>query len=207
MLKLHEASPRAQRVAPFDFPQKSVSARAGINIRKMPKRKIEDSDDDVPVFGPETEKIAVKKAGINIWKMPKQRIEDSDDDVPVYGPEAEKIAVKKARLEDSDDEVPLFGPNGQAEKILQPEEEQESQQPLAPEDYLKQEVAGWPQEDLNAEAVDEAEARLGIAESMASTPSKNKFEVSRSFQDDDVVRMAAAKMTRFEGKGTLKITK
>jgi len=77
----------------------------------MPKRKIEDSDDDVPVFGPEAEKIAVKKAGINIWKMPKQRIEDSDDDVPVYGPEAEKIAVKKARLEDSDDEVPLFGPN------------------------------------------------------------------------------------------------
>jgi hypothetical protein len=115
--------------------------------------------------------------------------------------------VKKARLEDSDDEVPLFGPNGQAEKIRQPEEEQESQQPLAPEDYLKQEVAGWPQEDLNAEAVDEAEARLGIAESMASTPSKNKFEVSRSFQDDDVARMAAAKMTRFEGKGTLKITK
>jgi len=26
----------------------------------MPKRKIEDSDDDVPVFGPEAEKIAVK---------------------------------------------------------------------------------------------------------------------------------------------------
>ncbi len=134
--------------------------------------------------------------------MPQRRIEDSDDDVPVFGPEAEKIAVKKARLEDSDDEMPLFGPNGQVEKIRQPEEEQESQQPLAPEDYLKQEVASWPQEDLNAEAVDEAEARLGIAESMASTPSKNKFEVSRSFQDDDVARMVAAKMTRFEGKGT-----
>ena len=135
--------------------------------------------------------------------MPKRRIEDSDDDVPVFGPNGEKLAWKKARLED---DMPLFGPNGQAEKIRQPEEEQESQQPLAPEDYLKQEVAGWPQEDLNAEAVDEAEARLGIAESMASTPSKNKFEVSRSFQDDDVARMAAAKMT-LEGKGTLKITK
>jgi hypothetical protein len=163
-------SPRAQRVAPFDFPQKSVSARAGINI----------------------------------WKMPKRRIEDSDDDVPVFGPNGEKLAWKKARLED---DMPLFGPNSLSEKIRQQEEEQESQQPLAPEDYLKQEVACWTQEDLNAEAVDEAEARLGIAESMASTPSKNKFEVSRSFQDDDVARMAAAKMTRFAGKGTLKITK
>jgi hypothetical protein len=104
--------------------------------------------------------------------------------------------------------MPLFGRNSLSEKIRQQEEEQESQQPLAPEDYLKQEVACWTQEDLNAEAVDEAEARLGIAESMASTPSKNKFEVSRSFQDDDdVARMAAAKMTRFAGKGTLKITK
>ncbi len=141
--------------------------------------------------------------------MPK-RIQDSDDDVPVFGPNAEKLAWKKARLEDSDsdDDMPLFGRNSLSEKIRQQEEEQESQQPLAPEDYLKQEVAGLTQEDLNAEAVDEAETRLGIAESMASTPSKNKFEVSRSFQDDDdVARMAAAKMTRFAGKGTLKITK
>ena len=149
------------------------------------------------------QKSVSARAGINNWKMPK-RIQDSDDDVPVFGPNAEKLAWKKARLED---DMPLFGPNSLSEKIRQQEEEQESQQPLAPEDYLKQEVACWTQEDLNAEAVDEAEARLGIAESMASTPSKNKFEVSRSFQDDDVARMAAAKMTRFAGKGTLKITK
>jgi hypothetical protein len=149
--------------------------------------------------------------------MPKRRIEDSDDDIPLFGPNglAEKIRrqeeeqeFEQRRMEDSDDDMPVFGRNGLAEKIRQQEEEQESQQPLAPEDYLKQEVAGVSPEDLNAEAVDEAEARLGIAESMASTPSKNEFAVSRSFQDDDeIARKAAAKMTRFAGMGTLKVTK
>ena len=139
--------------------------------------------------------------------MPKRRIEDSDDDVPIF---AERRAEKIARLEDSDDNMPLFGPNGLAEKISQQEEEQESQQPVAAEDYLKQEVdgPGFTHEDLNIEAVDEAEARLGALESLASTPSRNEYEVSRSFQDDDeIARKAAAKMTRFAGKETLKVTK
>ena len=134
--------------------------------------------------------------------MPKRRIEDSDDDLPIF--------EKKALLEDSDDDnMPLFGPNRVAEKIRQreQEEEQESQQPLAPEDYLKQEV-GLSHEDLNVEAVDQAEARLGVLASLASTPSRNESEVSGSFQDDDeIARKAAAKMTRFAGKETLKVTK
>ena len=140
--------------------------------------------------------------------MPKRRIEDSDDDVRIF-------AEKKAHLEDSEgDNMPLFGPNSVAEKIRQreQEEEQESQQPLAPEDYLKQEVngPGFSHEDLNVEAVAQAEARLrvGALESLASTPSRNEYEASRSFQDDDeIARKAAAKMTRFAGKETLKITK
>jgi hypothetical protein len=84
--------------------------------------------------------------------MLKPRMEDSNDDVPLFGPNslAEKIAVKKARLEDSDDDMPIFGPNCLAEQICRQEEEQKSQQPLAPKDYLKQEVAGLSQEDLNA---------------------------------------------------------
>ena len=142
--------------------------------------------------------------------MPKRRIEDSDDDVPIF---AKRRAEKKALLEDSeDDNMPLFGPNSVAEKIRQreQEEEQESQQPLAPEDYLKQEVngPGFSHEDLNVEAVDQAEARLGALASLASTPSRNEYEASRSFQDDDeIARKAAAKMTRFAGKETLKVTK
>ena len=64
------------------------------------------------------------------------------------------------------------------------------------------------QEELNADAVDEAEARLGIAESLASTPAKIALEVSRSFHDEeDIARTAAAKKKRFEGKDTLKISK
>ena len=133
----------------------------------------------------------------------KTRVEDSDDDVRIF--------EKEARLADSDEERPLFGPKGLAEKlakkIRQQEEVQESQQPLAPEDYLKQEV-GFSHEELNVEAVDEAETRLGVLESLASTPSRNESEVSRSFQDDDeIARKAAAKMTRFAGKEKLKITK
>ena len=108
----------------------------------MPKRRIEDSDDDVRIF------------------------EDSEgDNMPLFGP-------NRAHLEDSEgDNMPLFGPNSVAEKIRQreQEEEQESQQPLAPEDYLKQEVngPGFSHEDLNVEAVDQAEARLGALASLA----------------------------------------
>ena len=116
-------------------------------------------------------------------KSLKRRIEDSDDDVPIFG----LNRCRAAYLEDSDDDKPLFGPNGLAEKICQQEEEQESQQPLAPEDYLKQEVDGFSHEELNAEAVYHAEVRLGVAESLTSTPSKNDFEVSHLFQDDDEI--------------------
>ena len=138
-----------------------------------------------------------------------RRIEDSDEEIPRSGPDSP--VAKKERLDDSDDDMPLFGPNGLAEKlaekISQQEEEQESQL-LVPEDYLKEEVAGLSQEELNADAVDEAEARLGIAESLASTPAKIALEVSRSFHDEeDIARTAAAKKKRFEGKDTLKISK
>ena len=142
--------------------------------------------------------------------MPKRRMEDSDDDKPIFAEHrAKKLVEKNARLEESDDDnTPLFGPNGLAEKIRQQEEEQESQQPLASEDFLKQEVGGFSHEEMNAEAVDQAEVRLGVAASLASTPSRNEYEVSRSFQDDDeIARKAATKMTRFAGKGTLKVKK
>ena len=141
--------------------------------------------------------------------MPKRRMEDSDDDKPIFAERrAKKLFENNARLEDSDDDnTPLFGPNGLAEKIRQQEEEQESQQPLSPEDFLKQEV-GLSHEELNLVAVEEADLRLGVAASLASTPSRNEYEVSRSFQDDDeIARKAAAKMTRFAGKGTLKVKK
>ena len=137
-----------------------------------------------------------------------RRIEDSaDDDIPHPGPD-----IPVAKKEDSDDDLPLFGPNGLAEKLAermsQQEEEQESQLLLAPEDYLKEEVSCLSQEELNVVAVDEAEARLGIAESLASTPSKIALEVSRSFHDEeDIARTPAAKKKRFEGKDTLKISK
>jgi hypothetical protein len=106
---------------------------------------------------------------------------------------------------------PVFGPNCLADKTARLEAEQDSQQPFtAPEDYLTQEVAGYSQEELNAdsEAVDESEVRLGIAASLVSTPSRNKVEVevSRLFHDEeDVARIAAAKMTRFVGKDTIRI--
>ena len=123
---------------------------------------------------------------------------DSNDDVPLIGPNClgEKIKAKRkaACISDSDDDVPVC---------------EDSQQPFtAPEDYLTQEVAGYSQEELNAGAVDESEVRLGIAASLASTPSRNKVEVevSRLFHDEeDVARIAAAKMTRFVGKDTIKI--
>jgi predicted metal-binding transcription factor (methanogenesis marker protein 9) len=120
---------------------------------------------------------------------------DSDSDTPLFGPER-----GRKRAADSDDDIPLFGPMSRPAKM---------QKPCPPEDYLK-EVAGLSQEELNAGAVDEAELRLGVAESLASTPSKNELEVSQSFskQEDvdreDAARKAAAEMTSF-GKGTLKI--
>jgi hypothetical protein len=121
---------------------------------------------------------------------------DSLADTPLFGPER-----GRKRAADSDDDIPLFGPMSRPAKM---------QKPCPPEDYLKEEVAGLSQEELNAGAVDEAELRLGVAESLASTPSKNELEVSQSFskQEDvdreDAARKAAAEMTSF-GKGTLKI--
>jgi hypothetical protein len=152
--------------------------------------------------------------------MQKRKVlEDSDDDVPIFGPnglleDADRERIKqeqKKRRErkkqrphgsDSDEDVPFF---------FRREEEQESQQPFTTtEDYLPEEVAGLSQAELNAEAVDEAQFRLATYDSLASTPSKNEVEVqvSRSLYDaEDLVRVAAAKMNRFTGKATLKITK
>ena len=126
------------------------------------------------------------------------KMADSDSDTPLFGPER-----GRKRAADSDDDIPLFGPMSRPAKI---------QKPCPPEDYLKEEVAGLSQEELNAGAVDEADSeyRLGVAESLASTPSKNELEVSQSFSKqegaarEDVARKAAAEMTSF-GKGTLKI--
>jgi hypothetical protein len=173
----------------------------------MPKAKrkaecISDSDDNVPLFGPNclTDKIKTKRNA--------ECISDSDDNVPVF---AHKIKArrKSERISDSDDNDPVFGPNCLADKTARGEAEQDSQQPfMAPEDYLTQEVAVLSQVELNAGAVDESEVRLGIAASLASTPSKDEVEVevSRPFHDaEDVARIAAAKMIRFVGKDTIKI--
>ncbi len=68
------------------------------------------------------------------------------------------------------------------------------------------------QEELNVVAVDEADFRIGVAESLASTRSKPKLEVSQSFSEqmdvarEDAARRAAAIITSF-GKGTLEICK
>ena len=78
-----------------------------------------------------------------------RRIDSADEDIPHPGPD-----IPVAKKEDSDDDLPLFGPNGLAEKLAekfsQQEVEQESQQLFAPEDYLKEEVAGLSQEELLA---------------------------------------------------------
>ena len=137
-----------------------------------------------------------------------KRLADSDDDVPIF-------AQRMKRLDDSDDDSPVFGDKickirqqGATPEDYLPQEVTGLSQEATPEDYLAQEVTGLSQEELNAEAVDEAEARLGIAESMASTPSKNEFDVSRYVRDEeDIARTAAAKLTRFGGKDTLKISK
>jgi hypothetical protein len=122
----------------------------------------------------------------------------SDSDTPLFGGK---------RAVDSDDDILPFWtyePSGKGAKTVP------CSATAAREDYLKEEVAGLSQEELNAGAVDEAEYRLGVAESLASTPSKNELEVSQSFskQEDvdreDAARKAAAEMRSF-GKGTLKI--
>ena len=84
--------------------------------------------------------------------MPKRKIEDSDDDIPIFGPNS-RVSKRKEHLEGSDDDIPLFGPNSLEEKIRQ----EESQHPL--------------------------------------------------HNEEDVARTAAAEMTRFEGKDTLRVTK
>ena len=73
-------------------------------------------------------------------------------------------------------------------------------------------------QDLNAEAVDEAEARLGKDASNANTQIEDsdddepifgpEADMRRLLNDqEDVVRQAAAKTNnRFKGKSTLKIT-
>ena len=179
----------------------------------MPKTKhwagnSSDSNDDVPLVGPNClgDKIKAKRKA--------ECISDSDDDVPLVGPNCLGVKIKAKRkaecISDSDDDVPVFANRIKARlKAECLEAEQDSQQPFtAPEDYLTQEVAGYSQEELNAGAVDESEVRLGIAASLASTPSRNKVEVevSRLFHDEeDVARIAAAKMTRFVGKDTIRI--
>jgi len=121
---------------------------------------------------------------------------DSDDETPLFGPKR-----GRKRAADSDDDIPLFGPMSRAAKM----------QKLCPapftaarEDYLKEEVAGLSREELNVVAVDEAEFRIGVAESLASTPSKKSLSFSKQEDAEDMARKAAAKMTSF-GKGTLRI--
>jgi hypothetical protein len=129
---------------------------------------------------------------------------DSDDDIPIFGPMSRAV-----RAADSDDDTPLFGPMSRAAKM-----QKLCNAPFtaAREEYLKEEVAGLSQEELNVVAVDEAEFRIGVAESLASTPSKPELEISQSFSEqedvarEDAARRAAAIMTSF-GKGTLKIRK
>ncbi len=129
---------------------------------------------------------------------------DSDDEIPIFGPMSRAV-----RAVDSDDDTPLFGPMSRAAKM----------QNLCPapftadsKDYLKEEVAGLSQEELNVVAVDEAEFRICVAESLANTPLKPELNVSQSFSEqedvarEDAARRAAAIITSF-GKGTIKIRK
>jgi hypothetical protein len=127
---------------------------------------------------------------------------------------------------DSDDE-PLFGPVADMRRLQKQEEElqkheEEDNKPLvgASKDYLKAELAGMSQQesqDLDAEAVDEAEARLGKEASNSNTPCKDSdyepmFEPVPKMRrlleaQEDVVRQSAQKMkNRFKGKSALKIT-
>ncbi len=74
---------------------------------------------------------------------------------------------EKSPRDDSDDEQ-LIGPDAKMRRLLKDKKLRFS----AGEDYLEEEVAGMSQQesqDLNAEAVDEAEARLGKDASNANT--------------------------------------
>ena len=104
---------------------------------------------------------------------------DSDDDIPIFGPMSRAV-----RAADSDDDTPLFGPMSRAAKM-----QKLCNAPFtaAREEYLKEEVAGLSQEELNVVAVDEAEFRIGVAESLASTPSKPELEISQSFSEQEDV--------------------
>ena len=123
---------------------------------------------------------------------------------------------EKSPRDDSDDE-PLIGPDAKMRRLLKDKKLRFS----AGEDYLEEEVAGMSQQesqDLNAEAVDEAEARLGKDASNANTQIEDsdddepifgpEADMRRLLNDqEDVVRQAAAKTNnRFKGKSTLKIT-
>jgi len=122
---------------------------------------------------------------------------------------------EKSPRDDSDDE-PLIGPDAKMRRLLKDKKRRFS----AGEDYLEEEVAGMSQQesqDLNAEAVDEAEARLGKDASNAKTQIEDsdddepilgpEADIRRLLNDqEDVVRQAAAKTNnRFKGKSTLKI--
>jgi hypothetical protein len=123
---------------------------------------------------------------------------------------------EKSPRDDSDDE-PLIGPDAKMRRLLKDKKLRFS----AGEEYLEEEVAGMSQQesqDLNAEAVDEAEARLGKDASNANTQIEDsdddepifgpEADMRRLLNDqEDVVRQAAAKTNnRFKGKSTLKIT-
>jgi hypothetical protein len=123
---------------------------------------------------------------------------------------------EKSPRDDSDDE-PLIGPDAKMRRLLKDKKLRFS----TGEDYLEEEVAGMSQQesqDLNAEAVDEAEARLGKDASNANTQIEDsdddepifgpEADMRRLLNDqEDVVRQAAAKTNnRFKGKSTLKIT-
>jgi hypothetical protein len=118
---------------------------------------------------------------------------------------------------DDSDEEPLIGPEAKMRRLLKDKKLCFS----AGEDSLDEEVAGMSQQesqDLNAEAVDEAEARLGKDASNANTQIEDsdddepifgpEADMRRLLNDqEDVVRQAAAKTNnRFKGKSTLKIT-
>ncbi len=97
------------------------------------KERIEDSDDDIPLFGPDRLGAKTRK---------KERNEDSDDNIPLFASDGlmEKIRQQE---EEQESQQPL-APDAYLNLIL------------------KQEVTGLSQMELNAEAVDEAEVDLTL---------------------------------------------
>jgi hypothetical protein len=93
---------------------------------------------------------------------------------------------EKSPRDDSDDE-PLIGPDAKMRRLLKDKKLRFS----TGEDYLEEEVAGMSQQesqDLNAEAVDEAEARLGKDASNANTPCKDSDDDEPTFGPDAKMR-------------------